>query len=211
MPRRWEPYISPLLARLGLTRPDQNPVPLADEAQAVVLVGNYQTAAMHPGSRLVWITGAITGAAVNLLIGGGLAIMRFYPPTEGGYLRNIFAATEDGSYVTVYTQNQVAFPAGFVPAGGTNTQRAFKPDTREPYPDIRTPDVGAVPGGPGPAGFARTNGWPFPTPIPWWQGDTISGGEQANIIIQGTVPIVGMNVIVEYETPLQGIKRSTPG
>lgn len=203
--RRWELPIAPVLARLGLTRPDENPINLAEEVDGVVLLGNYSHSAASPGSRVCWMCAAVSGAQVGLTVPGGFATAQFFPPASGGFLRQVFIATEDGSYATMGTSNQVVFPAGFVSIG--TTQRPFRPDAREEYPNIGSPLIGAAPGPV--AMISRFVGWTWSPPMPWWTGALAGGGEAANLIIQGTIANVGFNVTVEFEVPLQGVRRQT--
>jgi hypothetical protein len=196
VPRRFELGIGPLLARLGLTRPDQNPLDLTDELRPMVLAGDYRYAAVSPGSRVCWITAAITTAQVGAV--GNRAILVFDPPTEGCWLRSVQAQTDAGSFAGWATTNQVGLPAGIIPLG--QTQRGFRPDDREPYPTMPTPLPGSFPGA-NPV-TNRMTAYTFPAPAAWFQGIRL-------FVVCETVN-EGMMATIEFETPLEGMHRVLP-
>jgi hypothetical protein len=187
--RRWEAYLGPLFARLGINRPDLNPVNLEDAARTVALVGDYRYGGPSPGCRRCMQAGLVPAPAA-----GRFATWIFSPPAGGAWLTTVLVVGDGGSAFRIGTSNQVTTP-GVVPTG--TTQRSFRPDNREPYPSLLTQTQGD---GLTLEPFARVVGALAWNPGLWWVG--------TNIIVQIETAAEGGSAVIEFEPPLEGITRT---
>jgi len=192
--RRFELSLGPLLARLGYTRPDEDPLQSADLVQPVLLVAPPSYGAPSPGSRVCWQSAGITTAQVIATGPGRFGAVFFEPPAGGGWLRAIFSQTDAGSFSGWATENEIA--TGFVLTIGT-FERSLRPDSREPYPNLVTSSPGTVPAYP----VVNRQGQQVFNPPTWWQGTTLfcvcSSADE------------GMTATVEFEPALEGLRRQT--
>jgi hypothetical protein len=187
--RRFELGLAPLLARLGYTRPDEDPLQSGDLVQPVFAVAPPSFGAPSPGSRVCWIGAGLTTA--QAIAAGGFAIIVFDPPAGGCWLRSITAQTDGASYFGWATENQIGTGA-IVPIG--TTQRPLRFDNRETYPVMSNPTVGTVAAVP----FNnRTPNMAFPPT--WWVG--------TGLYVCCTTAAEGMTATLEFEMPLEGSRR----
>lgn len=187
MARRWEAQISALLARLGLTRPDENPVQLQEEARLVWLAGFSEYGAASPGSRVV---------AINLVVPaviGQFSCAILTPPDDGARL--LLVHTTTATYIGTENESAAPFPV-LTPAGGTVFQK-FRPDNREPQPSVAA-SVGS--NGPGLDTWARlfVGLNPFPRDT-WWTGTRLG--------FCGLAQNQALDVTLYYAPALQGMRR----
>lgn len=126
MARRWEHDETPLLARLGAQRPDEDPALVEHDVRLVGGVLDARYATRHPGTRELAMYVFVPAVAAQY------SCVYLSPPESGAFLRAITCST--AAAVTFGTENDAGtFPA-LNPVGGVELRTTFRPDNREPAP-----------------------------------------------------------------------------
>ena len=205
MPRRFELGLAPLLARLGLTRPDENPLALSDDVRPVYVVGGAPTAVPGAGGRMqiARFDSGVVGAGIfgTCIIG---------PPSGGAWLHSIYLTT-GGSAAFLSFENTTTFAPGFLGTGSFGqVGRLDARETADPLKGQAGTSTGLVSPAMRVDPFARFTFGPTPT---WWYGlnaDSITPlALSGRITIQCDTATEQLSVDVMYETPLYGVRRQT--
>jgi hypothetical protein len=97
--RRFEFGLGPLLARLGYTRPDEDPLQSADVVHPTVGLGAFPFSVPHPGGRLQSVTCEVPANPA------GFSTAFFGPPPGGCWVHALLAKTNGGSFARIGTSN----------------------------------------------------------------------------------------------------------
>jgi len=127
--RRWEPRLGPLLSRLGLVRPDLNPIQASDEARIVYPVGNAAFAVPHPGQY-------VTAWAVETpIVVGQFQAAYMTPPADGAFILGVMSGPE--SFRLFWGTEPDSIPDGgfppLTPTAFSTQKQIFRPDNRESF------------------------------------------------------------------------------
>lgn len=134
--RRHELQIGPSLTRMGVRRPDLQPLPLTGDVQLVYTLGAALTAARSLGGRYHGIRIDVPALALNFsVIAIGVAQGGF-----GYWLRRLVAIhADDGSPLLMATGNRLAVPGGIVAAG--TAVLSLQPDDKEEFGSFILPTI----------------------------------------------------------------------
>jgi hypothetical protein len=189
--RRFELDIGPLVARLGFTRPDEQPFQGADCVYPVLLYGDYGGAATSPGSRVC------SASAVAGPLGGQLSAIYFSPPAGGCWLHSFSAVCSAGSDVIWWTDNQVATPA-LLASGSSSVEARW--DNREVVSPPSLVETGTFVSGFPLALNSLIGEHKFIRPV-WWSA--------TRFCLHARAPNESLNGTIVYEPPLVGMRRQT--
>lgn len=201
--RRFELAIAPLLARLGYSRPDEDPLQSADEIRPVMMVGDFRTAVPSPGGGHQIFQGS-TGA-----VGPGLfGVLIFGPPAGGAWLHQIVWHPGAGSYGVLTMENETTFAPGLVNSGTGGEVGRF--DAREPGSPL-TFQGGTSTALVSPSALLPPDAISRFYPPIWWYGDSgpsispLSRSGRITIQCQNANEVAVADVI--YSVPLAGVRR----
>lgn len=203
MPRRFELPLAPLLARLGLTRPDENPLGFADDVRPVYVVGDSARSVPSPGGKMQLCRVEITVPPAAGLFG----TLILGPPAGGAWLRKLIFHSPSGSYGVLSWENETTFAPGFVQTGTVTVVGRF--DAREPS-DAPKGQAGTS------TALVTPSVWLAPDNTyelaDWWYGENansispLTNSGRFTIQNQGAAETCALDVW--YQTPLTGVRRA---
>lgn len=193
MSRRFELPYGPLLARLGYTRPDEEPLPSTDETRPVYVVGDARYQVASPGfvySR--WFADIPANALAQ-------ATAMFTAPPGGAWIHELVAFTAAGGFYATGTCNGTP-GVPVIAAAGTRGAAWASIDARETSPIL------GIESGHSAAVTLSDFAPPFAVPV-WWQMGLAGTATDTRIVVQAATVNEAMQVVLGVMTPLVGMRR----
>ena len=189
--RRFELGIGPLLARLGYTRPDEDPLQSGDLVYPSMVLANLPYGAASPGCRFQAATAFCTG-------GADLAQIYLTPPAGGCWVRRIIVDSANNFVFWGTSNDTPAHPVLVAPVA--TLANDVRPDNREAGAPltILTGDSGTAPTTTLDALLYSFLDYRW-DPAFWWVGTKLG--------FSGSVAADPLTVSIQYETPLEGMRR----